>query len=95
MRLWLLENNKALSNNPCDPACKLNPWHPWYDKAFSMVIRAETEEQARGIAHIQAGDENNELDSVPAPWKDPAYSTCVELTAEGEAGLIMREYRQA
>lgn len=88
MKLWLLENNKDLAEGN-------NPWKPWYDKSFAMIVRAETEEQARDIANEEAGDENNELDSVPAPWKDPSYSTCVELTAEGEAGLIIQEFMQA
>jgi len=45
MNLWLL---RPSSNLPDDRA--KNPWIPWYDKCFGMVIRAETEEDARKLA---------------------------------------------
>ncbi len=53
MKLWLLRPNKNLSEND-------NPWKPWYDKAFSFVVRAETEEDARKLAHKNAGSEKDD-----------------------------------
>ena len=54
MKLWLLRprENFAKGNNP---------WHPWYDKYFGFVIRAETEDEARSIATEADGPENHEL----------------------------------
>jgi len=53
MKLWLLRPVDGLKKND-------NPWKPWYDKAFGFVVRADTEEEARALAHADAGDENRE-----------------------------------
>jgi len=94
MKLWLLEAKLGL------PAGD-NPWKPWYDKAFGHVVRAATEEQARQIAHNNAGDENRgeycskEISKTKQPWKDDKYSTCVEITVEGEEELILTDFHSA
>lgn len=85
MKLWLLQPKDLPPGN--------DPWHPWYDKAFGFVVRAETEREARDIAHDCAGDENR--DPRAQPWKDAAYSTCVELTIDGEAGMVLRNFHSA
>ena len=51
MKLWLLRPVDGLAKND-------NPWEPWYDKAFCFVVRAETDTEARDMAHAEAGDEN-------------------------------------
>ena len=84
MKLWLLR--------PADGLYGVNnPWGGVYlwDKAKGFVVRAETEEAARYVANNNAGDENDE---VINPWLDGKYSTCVELTSDGEEGLILRDY---
>ena len=74
------------------------PWSPWYDKAFGFVVRAETEVEARQFAHDNAGDENSgmflgkQTAATRQPWLDPKYSTCVKLTADGEPGVILRDF---
>jgi hypothetical protein len=101
MKLWLL---RPVDNLPDDA----NPWEPWYDKAFGFVVRAETEEGARRLATEEAGDEKHgprttsdeDLDRTyysrdVKPWEQPSYSTCVELTAEGEPGIIIQDFRSA
>ncbi len=78
-----------------------NPWSPWYDKAFGFIIRAETPERARQIAHENAGEENKgEFAGRPrantqTPWLDEKYSTCRELEKMGEEGLIIRDFASA
>lgn len=57
-----------------------------YDEVDAFVIRAETEEQARLIAYGRAGDEGGET------WRNPEYSTCEELTADGAQGIILRSF---
>ena len=64
-------------------------WEPWYDKAFGFVVRAESEREARLLASNGAGDEGQDA------WIDAEASTCVELTADGEAGMIMQDFAHA
>lgn len=88
MKLWILRPVEELDDD--------NPWDPIYDKTFGFVIRAETEDQARSIAHSNGRDENANtvLDdpdsSVKKPWKDPEYSTCVELLVNGDVGVVLQ-----
>ncbi len=78
-----------------------NPWKPWYNKCFGMVVRAEDEHWARKHAHENAGDENrgefagNPISKTKTPWLDPKYSTCGELTVDGEHGLILQHVESA
>jgi len=82
MKLWILK--------PIDPDNA--PWDPWYDKAFGFVVRAETEADARSLAGEQAGTKKSkDLD----PWADHGLSTCEELTAEGEAGVVIQDFYAA
>lgn len=61
------------------------PRNPW-DCAFGFVVRAKDEDQARLLALMNHGDETE------FAWRDPKQTTCVELTAEGEAEMIIRDY---
>lgn len=89
MKLWLLlPGNNGIA------------WSPWYDKAFGFVVRAETEDEARKLANANGGDETGPITehvyrTGGDPWLDPSQSTCVELTPEGEAGVILRDYASA
>ena len=82
---WLLEPIADLPSNREE-----NPWVPWYDKCFGMVIYAETEEQAREIAHANGHDE---IRCEPQAWTSPAYSTCVPLDSPLEPGVIVQDVR--
>lgn len=86
MQLYLLKPRKIISHN-------INPWSPWYDKAFGFVIRAESEEKARKIADENAGDENGSGEMHP--WMNKKLSTCTELKNEGKQELVLRDYSAA
>ena len=94
MKLWILRPVEGLDK-------KDNPWEPWYDKSFGFVVRAETEDEACALAHAEAGDENlgeflsTKTADTNQPWKDAKYSTCTELLAEGEAGVVMSNFAAA
>ena len=77
-----------------------NPWSPWYDKAFGFVVRAENEEEARKLANEKGGDETGEIShsiyrTGGDPWLDANFSECVELTEEGNKGVIICDYALA
>ena len=86
MKLWYLEPLEL------SPSQNINPWKPWYDKAFGFVVRAETEIEARTLAAHDAGDE---ADVDFNPWLDSNYSSCIELTNEGASGVILRDFMSA
>jgi len=95
MKLWLLRPADGL-----DP--KDDPWEPWYEKAFGFVVRAETEADARALAQTneRAGAEKDHTwerhrgRRPTNPWMEPAYSTCVELTADGTAEVVLVDFAQ-
>ena len=89
MKLWLLRPVEDLP-----PDHDKNPWEPWYDKAFGFVVRAETEEEARGFAQRDSGDECGWRREKPT-WLLPQWSTCTPLTEEGEAGVVIRDFASA
>lgn len=84
MKLWLL---RPVEDNAL--------WEPWYDKAFGFVVRAETEEEARALAQAGGGDEAGWFRKSFPAWTDPANSTCVELTSDGDAQVIIRDFALA
>ena len=95
MKLWLLRARKDLPTSS-DGYGVDNPWSPWYDKTFGFVVRAETEADARSIATENAGNEISHLnEGVGTAWLDAKYSTCVELTTDGEPGLIIEDHARA
>lgn len=78
MKLWLLQQREDVT------------WpHPiGYDYACGFVVRAATEDEARGYAEEMAGDETRKGHPV---WLDPALTDCRELTADGEPGMVLRD----
>jgi len=92
MKLWLLKAREGLPNGD-------NPWEPWYNKSFGFVVRSETEEQARQIAHENAGDENRgeflqtKIADTKQPWLDPKYSECTELLQDGAAEMVLQDFQ--
>ena len=80
MKLWILSGRQYLEEDP---------WQPWYNTAFSMVIRAETELAARKVATKHCGDEGKQA------WLNPELSTCEVLDCEGETEMIIQDYRAA
>ncbi len=85
MKLWLLRPRDDLSEQD-------DPWWSRPDKVHGFVVCAETEQQAREIAHHNAGDENRTSAPTDAPWLDPKYSTCKQLLPDlGMEGVIIRD----
>lgn len=80
MKLWLLRPRDDLVTSP---------WHPWYDKAFGFVVRAETEDAARCVASAECGDEK------PNAWLDEKFSTCIPLEASGDCEIVVRDFAAA
>jgi len=74
-KIFLLTPKDGLSDND-------NPWIPWYDKCFGLVIRAVDEQEARDLAH------DNE-------WINPKYSDCIEIDSNGESEIILMDIRRA
>lgn len=88
MKLWLLRPVDVLPDSD-------NPWSPWYDKVFGFVVRAETEDTARLIAHEHSGNETGHYGKVFDPWLSEKYSTCVELSPDGNQEMIICDFRSA
>ena len=38
---------------------------------------------------------NSKTANTKTPWLDENYSTCIELTGDGEAGMIMEDFARA
>lgn len=87
MKLWLLQPRDDVLEDD-------NPWHPLYDKVFGFVVRAQSERRAHAFATEQARNEVDEAlpEARKDAWLNAAFSTCVELTAEGEPGVILRDF---
>ena len=70
-----------------DTGDKPDPWEPWYDCCFKMVVRAESETEAREIAQAHAKSEkrispvHHDHESVTdrAVWTDSTLTMCIPL----------------
>ncbi len=86
MKLWIL---KAREDLPDDD----NPWEPWYGTIFGLVVRAESEDSARKLAHSNSGPESSNTSNTNAPWLDSKYSSCDKLTSTGEEEVLLIDRR--
>jgi hypothetical protein len=75
MKLWVLRATEEAGNRDLQG----------YDTFDSMVVRAETEKEARELAQ----KENYVNDNL---WIDPLLSTCEPLNYDGEIGIIIASY---
>ncbi len=82
MKLWILAARTETN-------IKNDPFIPWYDKMFGIVVRAENEEIARYIASENNGEEK------PEAWLNEDYSTCEEILSDGEEMVILRDVTMA
>jgi hypothetical protein len=98
MRLWFLRPRAGVL------ARESHPWRPWFDKVFGIVVRAQSEAQARALAQSGAGTEGLGIyrrfgygdEAIAAGvWLDPAYTACDELDAGGPAGIVLADRREA
>lgn len=69
MKLWLLKAKKEFTG---------------YLMNQNLVVRAETEPEARWIANFAERD-------IYANWPDSEYATCDELLPAGEPGVIIAD----
>lgn len=79
MKLWNLE--------PID--IKGSPHRTWDCNSF-IIVRAESEDEARKLAAKVAKDE------TPECWLNPKWSECTEYTfptADGESEVVWIEYQ--
>ena len=94
MKIYKLEPKEGLRKSD-------NPWEPWYDKAFGFIVTAKSEQEARELAHEEAGDENRgkfldkETSKTRSPWLDDKYSTCEELIPSDKSEVVMRDFASA
>ena len=81
--VWILKpkDDRETTDEP-------DPWQPWYDKCFGMVIRAETETQARVVAQEAAKDEttispvHHNVDKRVRDrkvWTDESLTICIPI----------------
>lgn len=75
VKLWLLQPIKSLPYEE-------DPWNPWVAHSCTCILRAATEQEARQLAYQAAGLSGGD------GWKDAKYSSCVELTSTGDAGIV-------
>jgi hypothetical protein len=80
MKLWLLKPVEG------QPEVNGERWSPSYDEAHGFVIRAENENAARMFAGNDCGYEGEGV------WLNPDQTTCVELTGNGESGVILIDF---
>lgn len=86
MKLWLMRPRDDLPEQD-------DPWWNRRDSVHGFVVRADTEEQARDIAHQHAAEENRSSALTAAPWLDPKYSSCQQLLPDvGIEGVIIRDF---
>jgi hypothetical protein len=97
-KLWLLRPIRGSA--PIEGS--KDAWDPDYDKACGHVVRAETGEEARVLANAFGGAETGPFDDEHAnciyrtggdPWLDPKQSICVELTAGGDVGVVLSDFK--
>ena len=83
LRIFVLKAREDLPNTD-------NPFRPWYDKTFGVVVRAGSEDSARCLVSEELGPtEGRDV------WMLPHYTECLELTGCGESEIILTDFRSA
>ena len=88
MKLFILKPRDGLGDGD-------NPWDPWYDKCFGVVVRAKSHAAARVVAEEHHSGESCPVRGIRGAWAKAKYSTCVELKAYGSEGLIIQDISNA
>jgi hypothetical protein len=92
MQLWILRPQLEVLER------EAHPWTPPWDKTMGVLVRAETEEDARRLAQTKAGFEGEgiyarlgltEDEVAEKVWLAEKWTVCEELTPDGEAGVIL------
>lgn len=79
MKLWLLERRDDRPN-------EADPWTPQWDTVTGVVVRAKTELHARSLADRCGANENR---YGIRPWLLDQYTSCTELTLDGEPAIVL------
>jgi hypothetical protein len=96
MRLWILRPRLEVLER------EAHPWTPPWDKTMGVLVRAETEADARRLAQTKAGHEGQGIykdwgasddEIAENVWLDEAWTTCDELTVSGEPSVILVDRR--
>jgi hypothetical protein len=92
-KLWLLRpRDEVLARSS-------HPWTPWYDKVFGLVVRGESEVEARELAQGAAGNEGlgiyhalgcDDEETAVGVWLQPRYTACDVLRRRGQDGCRPR-----
>jgi hypothetical protein len=92
MHLWILRPQLYVLER------EVHPWTPPFDKTLGVLVRADREAEARQLAQTKAGNEGQgvyfrlglvEDEMAEHVWLKPEWTSCEELAAEGESGVIM------
>lgn len=86
MKLWILKSRDDLKAGD-------DPWDLPLGCNIELIVRADSEEQARQVAHENGRDENTAWQvsgvKTKTPWLDSAYTRCDILDQHGEPGVIL------
>ena len=91
MPLWLLEQTRPWVPDPPDAATNA--------RVLKLVVRAPDAERARDIAttHLlpvgQPPAPGEDVTMIASPFADESATTCKELEADGDEGVIVAEVR--
>ncbi|SDJ24272.1 hypothetical protein SAMN04487867_12972 [Vreelandella titanicae] len=67
------------------------PFNPGYDVTQGLLIRAESEGDARAMADQKTRAEYGR--PRHRPWMDTRLASCAEMTSEGAAEIVMMDYQ--
>ena len=87
-KFWILLPREDLA--PGD-----DPWEPWFDKCFGLIVEARTESAARKIAHENCVSTDDTVLYERGVYLDSRYTTCVELVPTGEERVVMADFQDA
>jgi hypothetical protein len=92
MQLWILRPQPDVLER------EAHPWTPPFDKTLGVLVRADSEVGARQLAQTKAGYEGQgvylrlglvEDEMAEDVWLKPDWTSCDELTREGDSEVIM------
>jgi hypothetical protein len=92
MQLWILRPQLEVLER------EAHPWTPPFDKTLGVLVRAESEGEARQLAQTKAGYEGlgvyfglglAEDEIAEDVWLKPVWTSCDELTPEGDSEVIL------
>ncbi len=82
-RFWLLSPRRKVGGE--------NPWDPWFDKMFGVLVLSASESDARALAALQCGEEGEQA------WLDERFSECVPLDdlPKDKDRVVLRDFASA